>query len=389
MKIRLIKSLIMISAAFMLICLNGCGQEAGVSDESKGSSVSADQKATPTSTTKKTPTPTSSGKKTPTPTTSAKKTPTPTSATKKITTPTVTPTPSFMDDCLTLGSEGKLQYNGEEWYAVWGENKALLYRYVEGNFEEAGHFALEVIKDYTDKTVHYTDKIHDTGINGKYCEGGKFYVVNRDLCEAFHCGEDVFCLYNDVAAQACYVMSESGKGENETSLIYSWTSTESHWDKCYWGLITPFKNGYAFFKGLYSKTWGSIDEDFVVLFTNKGELVNQYYKMGYRNGITTPDKFGIFYCDSCFYNLYKTCILDLNKLDLGRPMADYAEYFVFENDVCPMITYKNGKMWAFYIDIKGNVLSNVAEFKSGVFQELEMKKQPVSYETAVRESLRN
>ncbi len=391
MKNRMFRALTMLVALFVMFSIGGCGKEKGSErDETNDSSVKQSEsnsfnttgKATPTSATKKAPTSTPSATKTSSPTPTATFTPT----------PTITPQPSFMEDCLTLGSEGKLLYNGEEWYAVWGEEKALLYRYVEGTFDEAGHYVFEVIQDYTDRTEHYTDKTHETGINGKYCEDGKLYAEYRDNYEVFHCGEDVFCMNPQYGTNFCYIMSVPDLENDKTSLVYSWTSSEwdknsgLDWNKYGWGLITPFKNGYAFFKGRYNKLWDSINEDYVVLFTSKGEYVNEYYKLNYQNGISAPDRLGVFYCDNCFWHTHKTkAILELNKPDIGRPLNEYSEYFVFEDDICPMVTEKNGKLWAFYIDIKGNILSDVVEFKAGVFQELELKKEPVNYAKYVLE----
>lgn len=345
MKSRIFRAIIMFAVLFMLIGINGCGKEK-VSEQSTQNGPAVKQSGSNSATSIQKTTPTSAPKITPTstPSTNKKSTPTPTA--------TSTPAPmidSFMEDCIKLGSKGKLLYNGKEWYAVYGTNKALIYRYVEATFDEKEHYVFDIIRNYSDQVKKDRYSI---------CPDGKLYASDF---EAVYCGEDVFCIITSDVNYCLYAYSISGWGDGTNSIMFSWKTTASR--------ITPFYNERAFFKD---------DDRMVYLLSKSGEIKWKYKNLNIQKGIALPDENGIFYCDNCFYDPYLNVMLDMNKLGLGEPVVDWAENYVFEGDICPMVTEKNGKMWAFYIDIKGNVVSEIAEFKSGIFDNLTIASTPFS-----------
>lgn len=265
-------------------------------------------------------------------------------------------TPPSLRDKLQNNPERKIDVGGKECYAVWGENGAYVWRYVEATFDERAYFASGFaldMEEFYSTTEFSWDAIMSTNWHRWF---------DWESLEVTHVGDDMFLveLYFDSFRSEYYVNGRS----NYVMQIEDWIQDKD--DDFY--LKTNFNDGYAI--GIYKDKYDKYSEYWQGYFKtytdyklatvdlNGTIIVSDIEEMNSAVGSYSD---GLFYYNNSFYDINFNEVISLSRESLGTVDTEY-HMPRFENGVCQIVTYKNGKYWTFSIDKSGAIISDIEEF---------------------------
>lgn len=248
---------------------------------------------------------------------------------------------------LIENGDGTIIVDGEECYARWGETGALVWKYVDATFEERAYFASSFAIDEHSSSIYMSSPMPDGWDASRVVSWHKWYDFEE--FSPYHIGDDMFILEgNFYGAYYCFYinainsvshqereLSEEGKDE--------FTRCSNYNDGYMIGAIECYDGTRLI---AVDKNWN---------FTYSGIYVNEYCAGQYSDGV--------FYYEGVFYDIEFNEILDISDKGWGRVYTKanvYAPFF--EDGICRIITYKNGKYWIFSIDKEGEIVSDVEEF---------------------------
>ncbi len=249
-------------------------------------------------------------------------------------------------------ADGLIRVSGEKCHVVMGEEKALVWKYVEATFDERAYFASAMVQDMSDIWSSDPSTYEDDAF--RYTNWHKWYSWEEFPVK--HVGDDMFLFEGYYYGE--YFGYYINGSWNTTIKVNSWLEDEDD----NFNRITEFSDGYAM--GRYVDTYYRGSDHWLALLDKQGNMtVSDISLSSYR----TPDlgiySDGVFYCDYAFYNINFNKVLDLSEKDWGGVYVKqgiYAPYF--QDGICRMITEKNGKYWIFDIDKSGEIVSDVKEF---------------------------
>ncbi|MBP3567949.1 MAG: leucine-rich repeat domain-containing protein [Lachnospiraceae bacterium] len=265
-------------------------------------------------------------------------------------------TPPSLQEKLRNNPNRMIDVNGDECYAVWGETGAYVWRYVDATFEQRAYTASGFAGDMAD-FYSITDLSWDARLLTNWCKW-----FDWEELKVKHIGNDMFLVEAkfDEYIAVYYVNGQT----NRAMQAKDWVQDKD--DAFY--LKTNFNDGYAI--GIYKDSYDKYSE-----------TLHGYYKTFTDYKIATVDlngtisvsdidesnsavgiySDGLFYYGNAFYDINFSKVLDLSENGWGNANTEYSIPH-FENGICRLITYKNGKYWTFEIDKSGNMLTEVEEY---------------------------
>ncbi|MCR5824486.1 MAG: hypothetical protein K6G60_08655 [Lachnospiraceae bacterium] len=278
---------------------------------------------------------------------------------------------AFINKVSSLGKDGKLNVEGTECSAVYGDTCALAWK-----SEEDGYY-FAVIKDANNMSD--VEKTWDAVLSSSWGKVDNTSVV-YDIKAV---GEDIFELHFKDETSGYIDAKKIGARDKNISEAYFEIHDPLSKDVRA-KAVSNFKNGYV---------WVDMaDKEGYFSLYKTGDLENEKYDnyagqfaiaqnltSELRYCITVPNEDGILFYDNCFWCMDEKLrpesegrfskLLDFDELDMGTLWTGYLDdetrYIPeFSNGICPLITEKNGTLNFFYIDSKGNILSETSNLKS-------------------------
>ena len=258
-----------------------------------------------------------------------------------------------LKEIIENDADGLIRVSGEKCHAVMGEEKALVWKYVEATFDERAYFASAMVQDMSDIWSSEPSTYKDDAF--RYTNWHKWYNWEEFLVK--HVGDDMFLFEGYYYGE--YFGYYINGSWHTTIEVNSWLEDEDD----NFNRITEFSDGYAI--GRYVDTYYRGSDYWLAILDKQGNMtVSDVSLSSYR----TPDlgiySDGVFYCDDVFYDINFNKVLDLSEKDWGGiyvKQGIYAPYF--QNGVCRLITEKNGKHWIFDINESGEIISEIEEFE--------------------------
>lgn len=258
---------------------------------------------------------------------------------------------------------GVIELEGDMYNAIWGENGAFVWKFIEATFDESAYYIYCFITEEESYELTSCDRYYRT-----------IWVIWRGEYDDFsitHIGDNMFYLSLEIERKSAYYYI------NPFSPISFTTNSVLSDEEDYISRYTNFNDGYAvctYFDAYYTNEYGNKVKNTalkkkIVLLDKIGrihqtEIENSYIDM---LGMYSD---GVFYCNNAFYDIASNKILDLSGKNYGTVYTNrygiYAPYF--ENGVCTLITQKNGKYWTFEIDKSGNMLTDAEEFDISIYE---------------------
>lgn len=251
--------------------------------------------------------------------------------------------------------DGLIMIDGEKCHAVMGEDKALVWKYVEATFDERAYFASAMVQDMSQVYSSYQpDYLSDAF---RYTNWFKWY--GWDEFSVKHVGDDMFLFEGYIYGE--YFGYYINGSWHTTIEVNSWLEDED--DR--FNRVTAFNDGYAI--GIYENKYRNGFDYWLALLDKQGNMTvseidvgKNYYWFTDRPGIYSD---GLFYHDNAFYDINFKKFLDLSGKGWGNIYVKQDIYAPFFQDgICRLITEKNGKYWIFDIDKSGEIISDVEEF---------------------------
>lgn len=274
---------------------------------------------------------------------------------------------------------GKITIDGNEYYAVWGETGAFIWRYVEATFDSLAHYVSTFIVDENplENMCLFEGNIYRTEFRKYDADEWQWYLgdyVQKEV-RVTHIGEDMFEIQE--SNSGAWSIEEwknkvilNGPDDYMFSLDTIGLPDFRIWDSDYFYLRSmhrqnQYSDDYVCMKIEYYDPWYYLKGryEYVYIWLDKYgnyQYVNlEKYIWDEDTGIGSYSD-GVFYCDGRFFDFYLNVILDIQEQGYEPYVGtDYSPKFV--DGICTMIAKKNGKYWMFDIDKSGNIISDIEE----------------------------
>lgn len=246
-----------------------------------------------------------------------------------------------------ISGHGNIIVSGEECKAVWGENGALVWKYVEATFDERAYFASSFAIDEHSESFSMSSPMPEDWDAVRMVNWHKWY--GWEEFSPYHIGDDMFIFEGSYYGEYfCYYINAI----NSTSYKEEELSEDG---EDVFNRYSNFNDGYMIggLKCYDGTRLIAVDKNWN--FTYSDIYADDYCAGDYSDGV--------FYYEGVFYDIEFNEVLDISSKEWGRVYTKtnvYAPFF--EDGICRLITYKNNKYWIFSIDKTGKIISEVEEF---------------------------